>query len=369
MTDATVLIIGASVRAAAQSAVRAGWNVVASDMFGDADLRAVAEFVPIENYPEDFAHIIAARPELPVLYTGGLENYPKLLDLPATLWGNRGRSVRASRDVFHWSSTLQSAGFEIAELTEWNQPPRIGTDWLVKSNRSAGGGGVMRADSATHPNPDSYYQRRIDGPTIAAVFVAEADRTELFGVTRQLTGLAAMEAGPFAYCGSVGPVNVDSKTWRTMSDIGGLLSREFVLRGVFGIDFVLSGNGVPIPVEVNPRYTASVEVLELVTGLSLLHPSVVSIEAGPEFGIKLIVYASSDVTINTLPHGSDEAWLADIPNPGTRINRGEPVCTVLAMGPDGDAAIAGAGEIVSSLGQVVPIAVDGIMGDLVTHCA
>src|SRR5439155_16563562 len=33
------------------------------------------------------------------------------------------------------------------------------------------------------------------------------------------------------------------------------------LRGVFNIDFVLSG-GRPIPLEVNPRYSASIEVLE-----------------------------------------------------------------------------------------------------------
>jgi predicted ATP-grasp superfamily ATP-dependent carboligase len=41
------------------------------------------------------------------------------------------------------------------------------------------------------------------------------------------------------------------------------------MRGLFGVDFVLCDE-VPWPVEVNPRYTASVEVLEYATGLRAL---------------------------------------------------------------------------------------------------
>ena len=40
-----ILLAGVSTRALAESAVRAGYRVVAVDAFGDADLRAVAEVV------------------------------------------------------------------------------------------------------------------------------------------------------------------------------------------------------------------------------------------------------------------------------------------------------------------------------------
>ena len=43
------------------------------------------------------------------------------------------------------------------------------------------------------------------------------------------------------------------------------------LRGVFGIDAIVR-NGVPWPVEVNPRYTASVEVIEIADRASCAHP-------------------------------------------------------------------------------------------------
>jgi predicted ATP-grasp superfamily ATP-dependent carboligase len=48
--------------------------------------------------------------------------------------------------------------------------------------------------------------------------------------------------------------------------LGNALVSGFGLRGLFGVDFVLRGE-VPYPVEINPRYTASVEVLEHATGL------------------------------------------------------------------------------------------------------
>ena len=46
-----------------------------------------------------------------------------------------------------------------------------------------------------------------------------------------------------------------------LQQLGLDLARGCGLRGLFGVDFVLS-EGVPWPVEINPRYTASVEVLE-----------------------------------------------------------------------------------------------------------
>ena len=43
----------------------------------------------------------------------------------------------------------------------------------------------------------------------------------------------------------------------------------FGLAGWFGVDFILR-DGIPWPVEINPRYTASVEIHELASGRSLL---------------------------------------------------------------------------------------------------
>jgi len=84
----------------------------------------------------------------------------------------------------------------------------------------------------------------------------------LIGVTRQLLG--ANGAGLLvAYRGSVGPISdaLPPAATARMLAIGAELVRAFGLAGPFGVDVVLVGY-VPYPVEINPRYTASMEVLE-----------------------------------------------------------------------------------------------------------
>ncbi len=51
MTTPRLMILGASTRAAAQSAVRAGFQPVCADHFADEDLFEVAEVLPLSGYP------------------------------------------------------------------------------------------------------------------------------------------------------------------------------------------------------------------------------------------------------------------------------------------------------------------------------
>ncbi|MBW3539720.1 MAG: hypothetical protein KY476_05570, partial [Planctomycetes bacterium] len=58
----SLLIAGASARAAAQSAVRSGWSVTALDLFADRDLAATCEAVRVESYPWGLIAAAAAAP-------------------------------------------------------------------------------------------------------------------------------------------------------------------------------------------------------------------------------------------------------------------------------------------------------------------
>ena len=73
-------IVGASVRAAAFSAVRAGFEVVAADLFADADLRAICETTRIESgYPDALADWLASTECDGWLFTGALENHHEVV--------------------------------------------------------------------------------------------------------------------------------------------------------------------------------------------------------------------------------------------------------------------------------------------------
>ena len=143
-------------------------------------------------------------------------------------------------------------------------------------------------------------------------------------------------------------------------DIGDLLSRSVGLRGIFGVDCILQDD-VPWVLEVNPRYTASVEVWEYAGKLSALalHRSAfespndvvdreelssMRIVVNSEIVIgKAILYARENVTIPRLtpwatlgavdPAGFDPPPFADLPSTGDQIERGHPILTFFADGP------------------------------------
>jgi uncharacterized protein len=170
----------------------------------------------------------------------------------------------------------------------------------------------------------------------------------------------------FRYCGSIGPLTLPAPLERRMEEMGSALADAFGLRGLFGVDCVLRENEV-WPVEVNPRWTASVEVLERACGLQAarLHVeafgfAAISLpqnprssgrdpagSAGPCAG-KAIIYAPGDATISPEFVGWAEQqnrarqWpaVADIPTSRITIRTGHPLVTVLADGPNEPAVVA-----------------------------
>jgi len=352
-----LLILGASARAAAFSARRAGLEPLAADLFADRDLRRIApaQRVAAEAYPGALANVAAALPAAPWIYTGSLENHPALvarIALQRPLWGNDAPSLRAVRDPFALSAALRRAGLcAPAVRSDAHGLPRDGS-WLVKPLASAGGRGItpLGNDHAGLVEFRSYYQERIAGVSLAAVFIASGGRAkaELIGVTRQWIG---RHGCPFAYAGSLGPRPISPGVRARIAKVGEVLASAFGLIGLFGVDLILR-DGLPWPVEVNPRYTASVEVLELALGRPLLaeharacDPQAVVVAAvapvapRPRAVGKLIVFAPARCRFPRVSerYGTVEEPFAtpvagDIPDPGATFEPGDPVLTLIVHG-------------------------------------
>lgn len=346
-----LLILGASVRAAAQSAWRAGLETVAIDLFADRDLTGPypARRIDPASYPHGLERLAAEAAPGPWMYTGAMENHPELIDRigeTRPLWGISGATLRAVRDPGAVSSELARRGLPAPEVRATADGlPRDGS-WLVKPLASAGGRRIEALEGgAVTPRWPVTYQRRIDGESLAALFVGP----ELVGVTRQILG---REGEPFAYVGSLGPWPVQAQVRGRIEAIGAALVDEFALRGLFGVDLILDRDGFPYPVEVNPRYTASAEVLELASGRPLLVDHLRSFGGDvpetrrsrarpPAFVGKRILFADRRSTLPAV-----DTWrprpgvsgsfavpaLADIPAEGMVFEPGDPVLTVLARG-------------------------------------
>ena len=352
--ETPVLLVGASVRAAAFSAIRAGLRPWAIDLFADRDLQAVcpARKVTAGGYPADLPELARNVPPGPWLYTGALENRPTVLEQIARdrpLWGNDSASIGRVRDPFALADVLRAASLPGPAVRATIEKPITGK-WLRKPIAGGGGSGIRFTTGTDRSDGRAYLQEFIDGEARAGVFVADADGCRLLGVTRQLVGEKWLHAAPFRYAGSIGSLALAIAERMAWERLGATVAAWAGLRGLFGIDAVVR-DGVPWPVEVNPRYTASVEVLEYGTGVRALalhrrafEPTSPPAGAGPAAGMvgKAVWYAPRRLTVPA--DGPWEASLrdvsaideppafADIPPAGQRIAAGRPMLTIFATG-------------------------------------
>jgi len=356
-----VLIAGVATRGLAESAARAGYEVVAVDGFGDLDLHAQAHAVlTARDGRGRFSTRLVARearrvPCDAVAYVGPLENHPgsvRALAQGRDLWGNPPGVLTRARDPLRLTAVLVARGILPPNLyTDRHHTPlpRPGRGrWIVKPLASGGGHGIMRWRGGTRLPPGTYLQERIEGAPGSVVFAADGARSAPLGLTRMLVGERVFGAGGFRYCGSllVGRADAfDERLEGLAAYIASTVTGVFRLRGVNGVDFVERGDTL-YPIELNPRYTASMELVERAYGLSIfeIHARACRGEL-PAFDIaaargsgrvlgKAIVYARRDVTMGDTRHWLEDEHLRDIPQPGERILRGRPICTVFASGRD-----------------------------------
>ena len=350
-----LLILGASARAAAWSARRAGFEPQAVDLFGDEDLRSIADVRVGRKYPDDLEQLALQLAPTPWLFTGGLENCDELVDRVSAyhpLWGNPGHVLRAVRNHERLAEVCRDAGFRVPRIVD--DPALVPADgtWLRKARHGSGGCHVSRwhgTSTESAPQGAWYYQEHFEGLAASAIFVAARGDAWLAGITRQRIGLACGGKHEFQYCGSIAPWPVAPATSARMLELGRAISQTFQLVGLFGVDLLLQGDEI-IPIEVNPRYTASIEVLERTLGWnSLLDHRNACLEqqlplesasghVRPAAG-KAILFLRSKLVVpqnlgnqNLAPH-DDPNWptLADIPRAEITIRAGEPLATVFVV--------------------------------------
>jgi len=349
----------------AESAAVAGYAVCSLDAFGDLDQHPAVRAVSLPRdvgvpFTVDAVVRAAGRIETDVVaYLSPFENHPGAVERLArgrTLWGN-GASVL--RRVRRPGVVSRPAGV--------SSPDR----WLVKPRASGGGHGIEWWSPGNPVPAGSHVEPFIDGEPGSIVFVAAGRAIVPLGLTRQLVGDAAFGATGFRYCGSIlhvipsvardrlgvipsaardrdPPDRGLSQLFDSALHVARGVVTEFDLVGVNCIDFI-ARDGIAMPIEINPRWSASMELVERVHGVSVfgVHAAACAASELPTFDLtrgdtdtpvtgKAIVFARHDVIC-----GDTAAWLGDtsvrdVPHPGEHIPAGRPVCTVFASSRDAD---------------------------------
>jgi uncharacterized protein len=364
------LIVGLTTRSIAESAVHSGYEVIALDAFADLDQQAMCECYGLSR---DFQMPFGANALFTcsrgmafdaVVYIANLENHPEVVRRFARRHRVLGNSPEVLARVRHWSTlfaSLARAGYKTPQTIYDGEDRQAdaGRVWLRKPVLSGGGHGISIYKNGQPAKRGFMLQEYIPGLPCSASFVANGREAVVIGLTEQLIGLPAFGACGFRYCGNLLPIaaardsSIDEQIVNQAQHIATLLTREFMLVGVNGFDFILTGSQVCVT-EVNPRYSASMELIERAYGLSIfdLHVRAVTREELPDFSLariaregsrrffgKAILFAEKDALAPEIARWQ-ERGIRDVPHPGENLMKGKPVCTLLAHGPDRDSCFA-----------------------------
>lgn len=336
-----VIVVARSGRQLAAAARAAGMAAHVVDLCGDSDTAALATTLRRLPANADFAfdgrRVLAALAALerragamPVVLGSGFEHCPELVAAVAErhrLCGSGAGVIAALADRPRVLARLARAGCAVPATRR--QRPRRPTDWLAKRNGASGGLHVQDAVAAVD-GPDTYYQRRVSGASVSALYLVDAARCRLVGLHAHLAWHRPAGA-PWRYEGALTVTTPDLA--RQARDIGRRVAQVLPLRGLFGLDFLQREEGLVL-VDINPRPPATLELHATAGLLFAAHcrSGATRLRLPPERGVRghLLLYAERAWRV---PAGIPwPPWLHDRPRAGTRIAAGQPLCTLSARG-------------------------------------
>jgi len=355
-----IAVAALSARMMAEASARDGFDVVALDLFGDADTRLAASQWMSLGEPASLAiddvrtlaalRELARRGEVSGWVAGsGFEGRPGLLAEAAALLplvGTSASAVCRVRDPAQFFGFLASKGIHYPPVRLGalaRTLPDDGTRWLVKDALGSGGWHVWRATPrrVAEMPAHHYLQQQAPGVPMSATFVANGRNAVVLGFN-ELT-VRRFGTRPFVFCGAVGPVKLAARAASRALAAVRALTAEFELRGLCSLDFMLDGPEIAV-LEVNPRPPASMALygdgLMAAHVHACLHDALPAPRAVPDHveGTE-IVFARHDGLIDDAAARRLSAWPGshDLPCAGTRLEAGDPLCSLSASGADADA--------------------------------
>ena len=346
MMDRGAIIVAAySARALASSAKRAGFAPLSIDVFGDDDMRAMSlSAVKLEGGLADglapdkvvgaVEKLTNAHDPIGLVYGAGFEHQPETIAAIARkvhVFGNDADTLQRAKDPLVLARVC--AAHSIRHPQVQFSPPDEPELWLVKKRGGAGGDHIAIAEVPSRLWPDSYFQRRVAGRNISALFLASEKQAEIVGLSLQWT--APTRASPFRYGGAAGPIDIEPSHAREIARSIGLIASEFDLVGLNSADFLISDDAVWL-LEINPRPGATLDVFEsneaplFARHIAACEGCLTAASRSMTFKAAEIVYAPHDIVVRCRGNWPD--WAVDRSAPGTLVAAGDPLCTTLGVG-------------------------------------
>jgi uncharacterized protein len=371
-----VYVVGASGRSAAESVRQAGFRAIVVDLYADRDSGEACDILQIESYPDSVAAQLKSLEHGVVLLAGGMENHVELIDQVGKyhrILGPNVEQIKRIRDHEFLVSSINKSDhdgvlrFPETVPTVHDVDPK--DNWLCKSFFGCGGFHIERFHDDYFANlkeGNYYFQREVTGQSVGTVFLCERSNVQLLGVTAAIDSLMHQSITgpqpilpPMAYRGSYGLIALPNIVKEAMCNWAFSFAQSLDYTGIMQADWITC-NSVAWLLEVNPRWTASMEIIEWAQGCNLFSiqasldnelklmlstaPAMVSRIAPMNILYKAIQYANSPFIVSeeqsnemlaskfnrferNAPSSSDRFGWCDIPRAGTPIETGQPIAS------------------------------------------
>ena len=316
-----------------------------------------------------------------MLLAGGMEHRPKAVHAcqqHSNRGGCSGTQLVAMRSIENWQRWALASGLEWPETWLPSQgiadlkSKRLSGKWLIKSSQAGGGIGITdwnSDDTVFSPesiiqNPQLYVQQYRRGEPIGVTMLSSEYGSVVVGAASSFGRSTQAFMPKYTYRGSIGAFTLQEDQLTRLQRFAAMVTHETGFLGLWQVDFLLDKSEL-ILLEINPRWSASMEILDTIYDVRLVahhcECSTQSItferwqEVTKKFSLlpllpcgrfmgKIVMYAKETLFVDN--QQSDSWWLdrwkadsfsanlqyADIPCAGTKIDAGQPVLTCIATG-------------------------------------
>jgi predicted ATP-grasp superfamily ATP-dependent carboligase len=336
-----VLVTGFATRHVAQSAFGAGCEVYAVDHFCDQDLsfytRDSLAFTELDELPEAIVEMCRRNPPDVMVVTSGAEVFPS-----RKLCGTPPERVHRFLDKLQTHRFFEEIGIPSPALLPVGSYPA-----MLKPRSGSGGwrNRVVKSDRereawvAEFGDIPIINEEMVEGVPCSVSCLAGGGIAAAIAVNRQI--LRGGGGPEFGFSGSITPF-VNGKEG-DLAVYAERIAAESGCLGSIGVDFV-SGDRIAA-IEVNPRFQATLDTVEMATGINLFSAHVAACSGHlpahlppcRQVAAREILFAGRDFTV-----GADlkrlHPMIADIPWPGSFFEEGEAVVSVYGWGAGEEAA-------------------------------
>ncbi len=347
-----LLIVGTSCRALAESTRLANFPIHTIDAFADEDTRALAITAQQTNYfncssdkrdlLEKIEIVFSEYPIDGIILGSGFEDPSSLAmfaDMQCQNYANDREVVSVINDPIRFSELLNDCNISHPP-TQMNPPENL-TGYLIKPLFDNGGKNIVWASGLNAAAKQRvYFQKYVEGRVFSVVFLADATAVNIIGFS-QLQQSEQFPQQPFLYAGAIAVSSADAAAFQEVESILTTLCKRIQLRGLCGIDFVVTPEGNTVVLEINPRPPASFELHQSEHSLIKAHiecfgSGAVVYQRCQTIKAYAIIYAKQSLGIPESASWPD--WVKDRPTSGSYIEQNEPICTVHAEATSTDAA-------------------------------